>query len=81
MKPTGFIKNPTIVKLLNGPDHENWIEVGEKEKRGLVAIKVSYAPQFGWLYWRGWITPQELEKAKQGKKFEMLILYRGHMVP
>lgn len=82
MKPTGFIKNPTIVMLQPGPDHENWIEVGEKEEHGLACVMVSYAPKFGWLYSRGWIDEEELEKAKAGKQFKWKRgIISGHMIP
>jgi hypothetical protein len=69
VKPSGIIKNPTIVMLPDGVDHKNWIEVGAKEERGLNVVIVAYHPKFGWLWQSGWITEEELEKAKKGEKF------------
>ncbi len=81
MKPTGFILNAKIVKLADGPDHENWLEIGEKTKKGFKAIKVSYATNFGWIYSRGYITEENIVKAEKGEKYEMLVSFSGHMLP
>lgn len=72
VKPSGLIKNPTIVMLPDGPDHKNWIEVGEKEECGLKVVVVAYAPSFGWLWRSGWVTEEELEKAKEDGEFYWL---------
>lgn len=80
--PSGLIKNPKIVMLPDGPDHKNWIEVGDKEKRGLKIAIISYAPKFGHLWRSGWISEEEIEKAKQGKKFQWLSSQiSGHAIP
>lgn len=68
--PQGFIKNPRIEMLPDGPDHLNWLELGEKEEKGIACTKVSWAPNFGWLWSTGWIDEMNIPKAKNGEKFQ-----------
>jgi len=82
VKPTGLIENPTIVMLPDGVDHKNWIEVGAMEEHGLKIVIVAYNEKLGWLWKTGWITPEELEKAKRGEKFRWLSSgIAGHNIP
>ena len=80
--PSGLVKNPKIVMLPDGPDHKNWIEIGDKELHGLKIVIVSYAPNFGHLWKTGWISEEEFGKAKQGQKFQWLPQgIVGHAIP
>ena len=83
MELTGFIENAEIVKLPDGVDHETWLEIGEQEEEGLKCVLVdAYTKEFGWLYSHGWITKEELEKAKKGLSFHWKkSCISGHMHP
>lgn len=70
--PLGMIKTPRIVRLPDGPDHINWIEVGKQEPRGLECFIIGYAPYFGHLWRSGWISEEELQKARSGKKYSWI---------
>lgn len=73
VKPTGMIKNPEIVMLKPGPNYQNWIEVGELTQHGFRIAIVSYRKGDGHIWQSGYITKEELEKARiQGFGFQWL---------
>jgi len=76
VEPSGLIKNPRIVMMKDGPDHKNWIELGEKKaipevegKFGYYCCVVSYAPNFGHLWQTGYIDDENLAQLEKGDKF------------
>lgn len=71
----GFTKKPEVVMLPDGSDHLTWLEVGKEEEKGLTVVLVTWAPNFGHLWRSGWISREELEKAKKDGSFEWL--HRG----
>ena len=70
--PQGFIKTPRIELMPDGPDHVNWLELGKTEEKGIECTKVSWAPNFGWLWGKGWINEENIAKAKKGEPWQWL---------
>jgi len=58
-----------IVIMPDGPDHLNWLELGDKEGKGIRCVKVSWSPTFGHLWSSGWIDEENIEKARMGQEF------------
>ena len=84
IKPTQLVsKNPRIVTLPDGPNHMNWLEVGEEKNRhGLKVAEIAYAPSFGHLYKVCWISEEELKKAEKGEKYTWQTMgFSGHSAP
>ena|GEM_PF-5100107 len=60
MKPTGLIINPKIVCHV-----ESWLEIGKRIMGGFEVVYVIDLEGFGRFYHEGYITEDDLAKAKE----------------